>query len=103
MEIKNSLCGNSVRKIGLLITKAADLGMDVGGYGFAGENQNSGNVYIWLEDYPFCLYIALCSDDEIMVNWTNPDDGEEHDISVGTKDLSDIYEWCNELSSECDE
>ena len=57
MEIKQNLCANALRKVALLITKASDLGMDISGYGEAAENQHSGNVYLWLEDYPFTLFI----------------------------------------------
>jgi hypothetical protein len=54
MEIRNnSMCSNEVRKAGLLLAKAAELGMDVTGYGEIAVNNSSGNVYIWLEDYAF--------------------------------------------------
>lgn len=96
MEIKANLCSNAVRKIGLLITKASELGMDLSGYGFADENQNSGYVYLWLEDYPFTLYIDLGSDD-VQALWTNPNDGEEVETIVGNQSLDDLYQWTNEL------
>lgn len=97
MEIKSNLCANAVRKVAMLITKASDLGMDVSGYGFADENQNSGNVYLWLEDYSFTLYIGLGSDD-IYAMWTNPEDGEEHEVEVDDLSLSDLNDWCESLS-----
>ena len=96
MEIKSNLSSNPMRKIGLLITKASDLGMDVGGYGHADENQNSGYVYLWLEDYPFTLFIDLGSDD-IQALWSNPNDGEEIEISVGNMSLYDLENWAHEL------
>lgn len=96
MEIKSNLSSNPMRKIGLLITKASDLGMDVSGYGFADENQNSGYVYLWLEDYPFTLFIDLGSDD-IQALWSNPNDGEEIEISVGNMSLYDLENWAHEL------
>lgn len=99
MEIKTNLCSNAVRKVALLITKASDLGMDVSGYGFADENCNSGNVYLWLEDYPFTLYIGLGSD-EIYASWSDPEDGEEHEIEVEGKSLNDLYTWCEELGQD---
>lgn len=92
MEIKSNLCSNAVRKIALLITCASNLGMDVSGYGEAAENQNSGNVYLWLEDYPFTLYIGLGSD-TIYALWSNPEDGEEHGTDVGTQSLDDLCQW----------
>ena len=98
MEIKANLCSNAVRKIGLLITKASDLGMDIGGYGFADENQNSGNVYIWLEDYSFTLFISLGSD-EIYALWSDANNGEEHETEVGNMSMRDLYDWCEELET----
>lgn len=100
MEIKSNLCSNATRKIGLLITKASELGMDVSGYGFADENTNSGNVYIWLEDYNFTLYIGLGSD-TIYALWTNSEDGEEIELDVTGKTLNDIDAWVeqNELDA----
>jgi hypothetical protein len=96
MEIKSNLCSNAVRKIGLLITKAAELGMQLDGYGFADENKNSGNVYLWLEDYPFSLYIGLGSDN-IYANWSNPNDGEEIDLDTSKMNLSQLEDWAYAL------
>jgi hypothetical protein len=101
MEIKSNLCSNATRKIGLLITKASDLGMDVSGYGFADENQNSGNVYLWLEDYPFTLYIGLGSDD-IWALWSTPNDGEEIEIDVAGMPLRELEDWAQRLYNKAD-
>jgi len=97
MEIKSNLCSNVTRKIGLLITQASVLGMDLSGFGVADENTTSGNVYLWLEDYPFTLYIGLGSD-RIYACWSNPDNGDEEVIEV-TSDMGLDYliQWCDEL------
>lgn len=102
MEIKSNLSSNPMRKIGLLITKASELGMDVSGYGFADENQTSGYVYLWLEDYSFTLFIDLGSDD-IQALWTNSNDGEEIEISVGNMSLFDLENWAHELYAEMEQ
>lgn len=102
MEIKSNLCSNATRKIGLLITKAADLGMDVSGYGFADENTNSGNVYLWLEDYSFTLYIGLGSD-EIYALWTNPENGEEIETETEGKTLAELEDWASDLATKAEE
>ena len=99
MEIKQDLCSNALRKTALLITKASDLGMNISGYGEIGENPNSGNVYLWLEDYPFCLYIGLGSD-TIYANWNNPNNGEEEDIDIEAMPLFDIESWAYKLENE---
>lgn len=96
MEIKSDLCSNAIRKVALLITKASDLGMDVSGYGEAAENQTSGNVYLWLEDYSFTLYISLGSDD-VWASWSNPNDGEEEEVEVGSLSLAELIQWVGEL------
>lgn len=77
MEIRNnSMCSNEVRKAGLLLVKAAELGMDVTGYGELAVNNSSGNVYLWLEDYAFSLYIGLGSD-RVIACWISSEDGRE--------------------------
>lgn len=91
MEIKSNLSSNPMRKIGLLITKASDLGIDVSGY-----------VYLWLEDYPFTLFIDLGSDD-IQALWSNPNDGEEIEISVGNMSLYDLENWAHKLYAEMEQ
>ena len=79
------------------MTKASDLGMDISGYGMADMNPNSGNVYLWLENYPFTLYIGLGSD-TIWANWSSPMNGEEHDIEVYEATTLDRLEnWANDL------
>ena len=101
MEIKSNLCSNATRKIGLLIVAASQLGMDVSGYGFADENQYSGNVYLWLEDYSFALYIALGCDD-IYALWSNPENGDETEIEIAGKTLRDIEAWAEGLRAEAE-
>jgi len=96
MELKTNLCSNAVRKIGLLITKAAELGMQLDRYGFADENKNSGNVYLWLEDCPFTLYIGLVSDN-VYALWSNPNDGEEIELDISKMNLSQLEDWAYAL------
>ena len=98
MEIKSNLGRNATRKIGLLLVAAANLGMDVGGYGVADENNTSGNVYLWIEDYPFCLFIGLGSD-RIYVNYSDPETGEGYDTALGDMTLEDVYEWVSQYET----
>ena len=99
MEIKKDLCANAIRKVALLITKASELGMDISTYGEAAENQSNGNVYLWLENYPFTLYIDLGSDD-VQACWTNYDNGDEEFIDVDSMTLYQIEEWCKNNDKE---
>lgn len=74
------MCNNEIRKIGLIIEKLNKIGWDVSGHGEAGVNPNSGNVYIWLDDYPVVPYISL-GDDEVCFSFSCLNCGEEWDIS----------------------
>ena len=104
MEINTKeVSANEIRKIGVLITAAAELGMDVSGYGFADVNKSSGNTYLWLEDYPFTLYIPPCGDDEIYAMWTNYVNGDEEEININGETLGSLYEWCKELDETVEE
>lgn len=99
MNITQNLCGNALRKVALLITKASDLGMDVSGYGEAAENCNSGNVYLWLEDYAITLYIGLGAD-TIYACCNNSETGEEYETPAEGKTLNQLLEWAYMV---CDE
>lgn len=96
MEIKQNLCANAQRKAALLITKASDLGMDLYSYGEVGENQSNGNVYIWLEDYPFSLYIDLGSD-TIKACWNSTMTDSEEIVEVGKQCLFELQSWAYKL------
>jgi hypothetical protein len=100
MEIQENLCANAIRKVALLITKAADLGMDLSGYGHAAENNSNGNVYLWLEDYTFTLYIPLCSDDAIHACWSSLYTDHEELIEVGVMTLHDLETWADDLNTK---
>ena len=97
MNITQNLCSNALRKVALLITKASDLGMDISGHGEAAENNNSGNVYLWLEDYPFTLYIGLGGVD-IYALWSSFEDGREEEIKTTGETLTSLIKWAEALS-----
>lgn len=92
MNISQELCANELRKSALLITEASRLGMDISGYGEIGVNQSNGNVYLWLEDYPFALFIDLGSDD-IQACWTDSNNGNEEFTDTANMSLHDLYQW----------
>lgn len=98
-EIEKDLCRNAQLKAGLLIGKACAIGMDITGYGVVGENKSNGNVYLWLEDELFSLYIDLGSD-EIKALWTNYNDGEEEIISADGVEYDILYDWANDLQEK---
>jgi len=102
MEIKQNLSTNVMRKIGLLLVKASELGMDCSQYGIANVNQNSGYTYLWLEDYNFTLYIDL-HDDTIYALWTDSNDGNEIKIDISDMSLDDIDEWVENCEKSANE
>ena len=99
MEINQNLCGNAKRKVGILIKKACELDMNIMGYGEVGENPHSGNVYLWLEDYPFCLFIDLGSDD-IQACWNSAMTDREETIEVEGMTLEELEAWAYKLENE---
>ena len=98
----DTMCANEIRKAALLITKAADIGMDVSGYGEAAANPHNGNVYLWLGDYPFTLYIPLGGRDTIYAVWSNPDNGDEETICAHDLTLHDLETWAEELTERAE-
>jgi hypothetical protein len=102
MNINENLGNNAYRKIAKLLTKACDLEMNLSGDGHADENQNSGHVYLFLEDYNFTLFISLGSD-EIQALWYSTVDGKEIEITVGDMSLSDLETWASELDKQAEE
>jgi len=97
MEIKTgNMSANEVRKTALLITRAGELGMDLSGYGFADVNKTRGNVYLWLEDYNFCLFIGL-GGDRIDACYSCSYDGEQTIRQAG-RSLASLERWSDKLS-----
>ena len=101
MEINTKdMVSNEIRKVALLITKAADLGMDLTSYGEAGVNESSGNVYLWLEDYAFTLYIPIGERNTIYALWMNTENGDEISTNIHGKNLERLLKWCKHLDDE---
>ena len=74
---------------------AEDLGMDLDGYGCLSVNQNSGYTYLWLEDYPFSLAMPINCElqkSDVMVWFTNYENGDEEYIDLNDLTLDDLYE-----------
>lgn len=92
---------NEISKAGRLLTKAVSYGMDVTGYGALDFNKNSGNVYLWLEDYQFTLFIDLSG--TMRACYSCPYDGEEviRAVSAGTSLLA-LETWAEKLAKKSD-
>jgi hypothetical protein len=78
------------------------LNWDVTGYGECAVNQGSGYVYLWLEDYPVCLFLPISfdgeMDDAIYVQYTDLENGDEFEMRITQfKDMTEIYEWVESI------
>lgn len=104
MEINFKKIGNWERSKAIYLLSVADqLGIDLDGYGELNVNPRSGNTYLWFEDYNFCLYMPinceLCRGD-VWVAWTDPENGDEEEISLDNMTLQDIEKWVEGLEKE---
>ena len=105
MDIKlDTLCDWEKQKALFLMKTALDLDMNIDGFGELAVNPSSGNTYLWLEDYPFCLYMPISCElviSDVWAIWSNPENGEETEIplTVQTK-LSDLYAFAAKCKAD---
>ena len=95
-----NMVNNELRKAALLMLKACEMNMDLTSYGEVGVNEHSGNVYLWVEDYPFALYIPLGERNTVYAIWMNSDNGDEIETPVKYKSLDQLIKWCDALDRE---
>ncbi len=98
-----TMCPWEIEKAAYLILKAKQLGMDLNSYGELSVNKNSGNTYLWLEDYPFTLFMPInCEliDEDVFVNYFDSETGEETDQALSDfSGINEIYEWVSSLEN----
>ena len=76
--------------------------MNLDCYGEIGVNNNSGYTYLWLEDYNFTLYMPInceLSKNDIYALWTNMENGDEDEMTLGNSTIEDIEEWITECEN----
>jgi hypothetical protein len=79
--------------------------LDLEGYGELGMNENSGNVYLWLEDSQFTLFMPVncelkLEDVQVMVTDINTGEEFERDIMSeqgGTVTVDTLEKWACEV------
>ena len=82
------------QKANLLMSKAVDLDMDFTCYGELARNNSNGNIYLWLEDYDFSLFIRPCESDQVEICWTDMIDGNEEIVELKESiDMEWIETW----------
>lgn len=104
MENFGNFCGWEKYKALFILKTALDLGMDISGYGVLDVNPNSGNTYLWLEEYNFCLRMPTCCELEIsdvVASYTDSYDGEETEINLTRlTTLSELEKWACDLENK---
>lgn len=70
-------------------------GQRVDRYTQAGVNQNSGNVWIWSEDWPGCVYCSIAFD--VAWCYSCPECGEEHDFDT----FEEMEEYASRYPGSC--
>lgn len=90
-----------------LLEVAESLDMNTTSYGELSVNNNSGYTYLWLEDYPFTLYMPIKCDliiTDVSAIYTDPYNGDEHEYSLSQETtLAELYKWVAELENESEE
>ena len=85
-------------QMGTLLQTAAKLGIEISGYGELAVNQQSGNTYLWLEDYIRTLYLDCCEKTSVSVLWTCPNCGDESTRTLNKLDtIESLDEWASSL------
>lgn len=72
-----------------------DAGKRVDKYTMAGVNQSSGNVWVWSEDWPGCVYCSIGFD--VAWCYSCPECGEEHDFDT----FEEMEEYASRYESAC--
>lgn len=80
MEISKNLKDGDLIKLAKLIIAVQKAGLTLNGHGEASVNPNSGNVYIWSEDWLGCVYIRPGSGAKPRWNWSCSNCGHEVDF-----------------------
>jgi predicted RNA-binding Zn-ribbon protein involved in translation (DUF1610 family) len=92
MKLTNTFTGADASRLSDCIQYAAANDLKITEHTQAGINQNSGNVFLWDEDWPACIYVGL-GDSKATMSWSCPNCGEEVDCDKG--DAEDLNEYYN--------
>lgn len=106
MEINTKNMGSwSLQKAGYLLVVAGNLNMELDGSGVVDVNENSGYVYLWLEDYSFTLYMPICCElvkSDVWALWSD-DTGFEYSMRLlESTTLTEINQWVYALENNKD-
>lgn len=87
--------GADLDRLVACIQKVREEGLSIDENAQAGINQNSGNVYIWSEDWAGCVYCSIGFN--VQWSYSCPECGEEYDFP--TED--DCRKYADENEGRC--
>lgn len=98
------MCDWEIQKSAYLVLKAKQLGMHLDGYGELAVNSNSGNTYLWLEDYNFSLFMPInceLTDEDVFVNYFDHITGNEIEEQLSEfSSIDEINKWISTLETK---
>lgn len=101
MNNLNTLTNWERQKAIYILHQAEQFGFETTKETQLGVNLNSGNTWVWDEYWSVCLYMPINCElrmRDIWVCWTNPEDGEEHEESLGSfSDIDELQYWVAQL------
>ena len=94
--------GNWERQKAIFMMHIAEqFGLKLSKYTELGANLNSGNTWLWDEDWSVCLFMPINCElkaSDIWVCWSNPESGEEHELQLSEFDnILEMNKWVQEL------
>ena len=99
MEITTFDTPSNAKKSCKLIATGMQLGMDLSGYGEMGLNIDSGNVYMWLEDYRFTLFIPKY-ESAVYACFFDTETGNEFTTALDDMSLAQLEEIGQSIEEE---
>jgi len=91
--------GADLDRLVACLNAVKEAGQKVDQYAQAGINQSSGNVYIWSEDWPGCVYCSIGFD--VAWSYSCGECGEEYDFET-FNDLCEYADKCNDHDQKCE-
>lgn len=99
MNLFENFQGADLDRLVECLKAVKEAGQKVDKYAQPGINQYSGNVYIWSEDWPGCVYCSIGFD--VAWSYSCAECGEEYDFETFAE-LCEYAEKCNAHGQKCE-